>query len=113
MMVKIDEYSAFEPDALVYCGERLKGDEIAVADPVVVVEVLSPGTASVDTGKKFHGYFSLESLCHYLVIDPLDCKIVHHQRDGDGKITSTIIAKGSLVLDPPGLSLQLSDLFDA
>ena len=52
MAVRIDEYSAYEPDAQVYCGPRLPPDASEVASPLVVVEVLSPGTRSLDTGAK-------------------------------------------------------------
>ncbi len=39
--------------------------------PVVVVEILSPGTKTVDTTKKLEGYFKLASVRHYLIIDPI------------------------------------------
>ncbi|MBC7800691.1 MAG: Uma2 family endonuclease, partial [Gemmatimonadaceae bacterium] len=44
--------SDYEPDALVNCGEPMADDAIAAPNPVVVVEVLPPGTASTDTGGK-------------------------------------------------------------
>ena len=37
-----------EPDALVNCGEAMADDAAAAPNPVIVVEVLSPGTASTD-----------------------------------------------------------------
>ena len=37
--------SDYEPDCVVRCGgERLAGDAVAVPDPLIVVEVLSPST---------------------------------------------------------------------
>src|SRR5271168_388296 len=36
--------SDYEPDALVNCGEAMADDAVAAPNPVVVVEVLSPGT---------------------------------------------------------------------
>ena len=44
MTVRIDVRTAYEPDALVYCGERLPGDAIEVPNPLIVAEVVSPGT---------------------------------------------------------------------
>ena len=35
-----------------------------------MVEVLSPSTKHVDTGKKLEGYFRVPSIVHYLVVDP-------------------------------------------
>jgi Uma2 family endonuclease len=40
MTVKIDEHTAYEPDAQVHCGERLADDTVIVPAPVIVVEVL-------------------------------------------------------------------------
>src|SRR5579864_4902377 len=42
--VRVNERNAYEPDALVYCGPEKPGHAIEVSDPVIVVEVLSPGT---------------------------------------------------------------------
>jgi Uma2 family endonuclease len=67
MTVRISARMAFEPDALVYCGERLPPGGIEVPSPVIVVEVLSEGTEARDHGVKLVGYFSLPSLAHYLI----------------------------------------------
>jgi Uma2 family endonuclease len=42
--VRIDARTTFEPNASVICGPRRPDDAIAVADPIVVVEVLSAST---------------------------------------------------------------------
>ena len=52
----------YEPDALVNCGERPDPDAVSAPNPVVVVEVTSPGTQSVDTGYKLTGYFRVPSI---------------------------------------------------
>jgi Uma2 family endonuclease len=36
MTVRIDNHAAYEPDALVYCGERLKRGTMLARDPVVI-----------------------------------------------------------------------------
>ncbi len=56
--------SDYEPDAVVNCGARIPDDAMAASNPVIVVEVLSPGTSSVDTGAKLAGYFRLPSIAH-------------------------------------------------
>jgi hypothetical protein len=50
MTVRIDVRTAYEPDALVYCSERRRGDAIEVPNPMIVAEVVSPGTKGEDTG---------------------------------------------------------------
>ena len=36
MTVRIDDHTAYEPDALVYCGERLKRGAMLARDPVII-----------------------------------------------------------------------------
>ncbi len=62
--VEIDDETDYEPDAVVNCGERMARDAVAVPNPVVVVEVLSPSTRSVDTGAKLTDYFRVPSVRH-------------------------------------------------
>ncbi|MGU3537440.1 Uma2 family endonuclease [Methylobacterium sp. A54F] len=111
LTVRIDDDTAYEPDALVYCGDRVDPDAVEIADPVVVVEVLSPGTRRIDTGRKLTGYFRVPSVMHYLIVDPARGTVVHHRR-GDGDLIETRIAHaGTLVLEPPGLGLAVAELF--
>ena len=111
--VKIDDKTAYEPDALVYCGERLAPDAVIIPEPVIVVEVTSPSSEARDAGVKLAGYFRLPSLVHYLIADPDEGLIVHHRRGEDGTITTRVIEDGELVLDPPGLMLRVAELFPA
>lgn len=109
--VRISSDVAFEPDALVYLGDRHPAGSIEVPNPVIIVEVLSEGTAGVDTGRKFSGYFSLPSVVHYLIVDADLNIITHHKRTVTGTIESSTITSGILRLDPPGLDLPLFDIF--
>src|SRR5687768_12692333 len=52
MTVRINDVTAYEPDALVYCGEKLPLTAVEVRNPVIVVEVLSPSTRHVDLSAK-------------------------------------------------------------
>jgi Uma2 family endonuclease len=111
MTVRISARMAFEPDALVYCGERLPPGAIEVPSPVIVVEVLSEGTEARDHGVKLAGYFSLPSLAHYLILDPERRTAIHHKR-GQGEVIETrIFNDGVLRLEPPGLEIPVRDLF--
>ena len=95
---------------LVYCGEKVPRDVLEVPNPLIVVEVLSPSTGSMDLGAKLQGYFAIPSLHHYLVIDPDRPLLIHHKR-GTGDAIETRIAGGpSLRLDPPGLDLELAEV---
>ncbi len=38
LTVRIDKTTAFEPDALVYCGAQISGGAVEVPNPIVIVE---------------------------------------------------------------------------
>jgi Uma2 family endonuclease len=104
--VRIDDHTAYEPDALVHCGDRLPGDTMIVPNPMIIVEVLSPTTAHSDTSAKLIGYFKLPSVAHYLIIDPDARTVTHYSRTGAPNLLHT----GPLRLDPPGLDLSVEGL---
>jgi Uma2 family endonuclease len=107
MTVKIDEHTAYEPDAQVHCGERLADDTVIVPTPVIAVEVLSPSTATRDTGAKLADYFRVAGLRHYLIVRTDRPTVIHHRR-GEGDVIETrVVTAGSLQLDPPGITLDL------
>jgi Uma2 family endonuclease len=109
--VRIDNETAYEPDALVYCGQKLPPSALEIPSPIIVVEVLSPSTHRVDVSLKLAGYFRLPSVAHYLIVDPAQPMIVHHSRGSGDAILTRIVTVGSVTLDPPGLELALSDIY--
>ncbi len=109
--VEVDENTDFEPDALVNCGPKMAGELIAAPNPVVVVEVLSPGNRHTDTGVKLIGYFRVASIQQYLIVHPEKPAIVHHRRNTDGGILTKIITAGDIRLDPPGVTLQVGRIY--
>ena len=78
--VRVDARNSYQPDVLIYCGEPLSGDALEVPEPIIVVEVLSPGNAITDLRDKLQGYFRVASIHHYLVIDPDKRLIIYHSR---------------------------------
>lgn len=113
MIVRIDSETAYEPDAQVYCGERLKGTALEVPNPVIVVEVLSPSTQHIDMSRKLAGYFRLPSVAHYLIVDPTQPSIVHHARGTGETILTRVMTEGQIVLDPPGLEISVEEIYAA
>jgi Uma2 family endonuclease len=111
LTIRIDDHTAYEPDALVYCGERLPRGSLTAPNPIVIVEVLSPTTAHTDTSAKLIGYFSLPSVMHYLIIDPDKRAVAHHSRTSGARTTAHVATDGLLHLDPPGIALKVADLF--
>ena len=103
--VRVDDATIYQPDVLVRCGPSLPGDLNIVPDPLILVEVLSPSTGYRDVGRKLAGYFRIESVRHYIVVDAEKRLLIHHERQADGRIVTEIIRDGTLNLDPPGLTL--------
>ena len=109
--VRIDDRTVYEPDALVRCGPPLPGDAIEVTDPVIVVEAVSPSSRGIDRGVKLASYFSLPSVRHYLIVDTDRRVVIHHRRDEEGQIGVRVFRDGLLTLDPPGLTIEVRDIF--
>jgi Uma2 family endonuclease len=109
MAVAIDAKAIYQPDAMLRCGPALADDAVSVDDPLVVVEVLSRSSRSLDTQIKLAGYFRIAMLRHYLIVAYDSKIIIHHHRDDSGTIMTRIIHDGAVRLDPPGIELR--DLF--
>ncbi len=58
------------PDVMIVCGEIRLAENTSdvITNPVLIAEVLSPGTESFDRGKKFEYYQRVMSLKEYVLI---------------------------------------------
>jgi Uma2 family endonuclease len=111
MTVRIDNATAYEPDALVYCGSKLPFSAIEVPNPVIVVEVLSPSTRHIDLSAKLADYFRLPSVMHYVIVAPERARIIHHARAAGETILTRIVTEGMIRLDPPGIEFAMADIY--
>jgi Uma2 family endonuclease len=110
--VRVDGRTVYEPDASVRCGEPIDPEATEISDPLVLVEVVSPSSASIDNGAKLHDYMRLPSLRHYLVVYPEFRRVVHHTRQADGSIGTRVLSAGPLALDPPGIEVSVESFFE-
>jgi Uma2 family endonuclease len=111
MTVEVDD-SDFEPDAVLHCGARLPRDAIAVPEPLVVVEVLSPSTRGGDLTRKLVAYFRVPSVQHYLIFWADRPQVIHHRRREDGQgVETRMLTEGEIRLDPPGISITLAEVY--
>jgi Uma2 family endonuclease len=101
----------YEPDAVLYCGQRLPPGSTTVPDPLVIVEVLSPSTSTTDRAWKLREYFRLPSVRHYLIIWADREQIVHHHRDEAGAIETTVLTSGEIGLNPPGITISVAEIY--
>jgi Uma2 family endonuclease len=99
------------PDVVVTCAP-IDLTTPVIAAPAIIVEVMSPSSASDDHGLKWLSYRKIESLKHYIVI-ARDQRLVHlHSRAGD-LWRERFITAGSLVLDDPPVVLEIDPIYAA
>jgi Uma2 family endonuclease len=112
--VRIDERTAYEPDALVAPLPEPGDASLEIPNPVIVVEVLSPSSVTRDLADKVVGYAKVASIRHYLVLDPEAKAIIWHSRDGTGAFGAPIaVREYGLRLDPLGIEVKIEDVFGA
>jgi|SRR5580658_1993414 Uma2 family endonuclease len=103
--------SDYEPDVIVRCGaEIVSDDSLAVPDPMILVEVLSPTTRRTDVSQKLVDYFQVPSVQHYLVLFSDRVQAIHHRRTGD-RIETRVLRTGDITLAPPGLTVSLASFY--
>lgn len=105
------------PDASVACGElefkHIKGHD-ALINPVVVVEVLSPSTATLDEGPKFAAYQAIPTLRDYLLVSQDEPRVTHHARLANDAWESRDVTDlgASPELESIGRAIKLRDIYD-
>jgi Uma2 family endonuclease len=109
--VRVDRHRSYQPDVLVHCGDPVPDDTLEVANPIVVVEVLSPSNAMQDLRDKLVGYFLVPSIMHYLIVDPDDRLVIHHARGSEAIATRIVRDGSSLKLEPPGMEMTVAEFF--
>jgi Uma2 family endonuclease len=73
------------PDLVVSCDERDRTALNAIEHPKLIIEVLSPGTESLDRGDKFREYRTLPSLEEYVLISSTQINVEIYRR-GEGRL---------------------------
>jgi len=110
MTVVIDNEHSREPDAAVQCGVATNLDSTILEAPFIVVEITSPSSERDDTGEKLVEYFSVPSIHHYLIVNPIKKVVVHHARSQGGDIATRIASSGDIDLTPPGMTVPVREL---
>jgi len=103
------------PDVSALCGDAQFTDENppALLNPTLIIEVLSPSTASNDRDDKFNEYRQVASVVDYLLIEQDKVEAAHFARQSAVQWNITIYSHlaDTLKLESVGVSLTLSDLY--
>lgn len=100
------------PDLSVVCGEEVFVDarETTLANPTVVVEVLSPSTALKDRGSKFEAYRAVEAVQEVVFVEP-DRRGVEVYRRGAPWTLHEPDAEGTVALASIGATVTLDAIY--
>lgn len=99
------------PDVSVVCGatiiEDFQGIEMLI-NPLLIVEVLSPSTATYVLKDKFLAYQSIDSFTEYLVILQDRAHIIQHIKQPDGLWLRRDVADPNAVINLGSISVTLT-----
>jgi Uma2 family endonuclease len=105
-------------DAVVVCGsvEMEVGGNDVLANPSVVVEVLSKGTETYDRGVKWEAYQQRGSLTDYVLVAQRSVRVEHFQREPDGTWRYRVLGPGDALMLANGATVAIDvvygDAFD-
>ena len=101
----------YYPDATIACPPNFIDDANGVVDnPIVVVEVLSPSTPSMDRGPKFADYRTLDSLRDYVLVES-EARRVEVISLEDGEWRTRRYEEGTALLPSVGVEIVLDELY--
>ncbi len=90
-----DHWRSYVPDVLVTCEPRQQGTK-AIEAPRLIVEVLSPSTASNDHGDKFDFYRAIPSVEEILFVASTTRRIEVWRRE-DGEWRAQLLGSGAML----------------
>ena len=98
------------PDAFVYCTPA-SPTETVIKDPVVVFEVLSPGTSRTDRIEKLQEYQATASMRRYVILEQDGVAAMVFERHGDDWDARALTAGDVLRMPEIGAELPLADIY--
>jgi len=101
------------PDVSVVCGPIVlePGSNDVLANPTILVEVLSGSTEQYDRGLKWDGYQRLESLTDYVLVSQTEPRIEHFRRDRTRTWLYQFAGRGERLALSNGVELDVDAIF--
>ena len=99
------------PEAFVLCTSPVRGTTV-VTEPVVVFEVLSPSTASIDHIVKNGEYRDTPSIRRYVMLEQAQMAATVFSREGDDWVGRVVAGNAVLAIPEIGVELPLADLYE-
>jgi Uma2 family endonuclease len=103
------------PDVTVFCGDPayVAGRTDTLTNPIVLVEVLSPGTALKDRNEKLMEYTQIETLHAYLLVAQDEARIECYRRHETGEWLYSFVSgiDSEIALPTIDCTLSLSKIY--
>ncbi|MGH9842124.1 MAG: Uma2 family endonuclease, partial [Blastocatellia bacterium] len=116
MKARVEPVDAFYyPDVMATC-EPFVAKSVFKSRPFLIIEVLSPSTASIDRREKLAAYGQLDSVREYVIVHQDSRRIELHRKDDRGKWQAAILGENNvLVLEslPAGpITLTMDEIYE-
>src|SRR5215213_6762983 len=110
MKLQADEATFYYPDVFVACD---KPDPYFRREPILIIEVLSPSTETIDRREKLKVYRQIPTLQEYVIIAQDKIHVEFHQKQTDGFWQKQIFTEleDALNLKSVDLQLNLKEIF--
>ena len=99
------------PDLSIACGP-INGRADRLADPIVVIEIVSPSTEREDRGRKKLDYFATPSIRQYAIVEQDERWIDLYTRTDAGWIDEIITGDAVLNLSAIGVTISLDAIYE-
>jgi Uma2 family endonuclease len=101
-------------DSVVVCGPMTlePGTADVLANPRMIVEVLSRSTATHDRGEKWEAYQRLASLTDYLLVAQGSVRVEHYQREADGSWRYRVLEAGDTATLGNGATFSIDAVYE-
>jgi Uma2 family endonuclease len=103
--------SWYQADLIVTCTPGNDRDQF-VAEPVLVVEVLSPTTSAVDFSRKLPDYQQIPSMRDILLVSSMERLVRHWRLDPDGWVECAHRRSATVRLSGLPVTIAIDELYD-
>jgi len=111
MRLRIGDEAVYYPDVQVGC-DPADTEQAYKTSPCVIVEVLSPSTASIDLREKLLLYRGIESLRAYVVVYQHEMRVRRYYRDeGTTWWDADLSREGRVPFPCPAVELTLAEIY--
>lgn len=110
MKLQADEATFYYPDVFVACD---RADRYFRREPILIIEVLSPSTESIDRREKLRVHRQIPTLQEYIIVAQDKMQIELHRKQANGEWTKEFFAEAGEILEMKSvdLSIALSEIY--